>query len=86
MPGAARRPARFPQQISARSVVTNLYVLKCRPEKVPQFARSVPQRLRVVYGALRAEFCVLGLACGALRAELCERSFGYCARMLSFAC
>ena len=70
-------PTRFPQQMSPRGVVANLYVLKSRPEKVPQLARSVPRRLRVVYGALGSAFCVLSFACaGALGAELCVRSFG----------
>ena len=58
----------------ARGVVANLYVLKCRPEKVPQLARSVPRRLRVVYGALGAAFCVLSFAC-ALFMQLCMPSF-----------
>ena len=60
--------------MSARRVVTNLYVLKSRLEKVPQLARSVPQRLRVVYGALGAAFCVLSLAC-ALFMQFCMPSF-----------
>ena len=50
-------------------MVANLYVLKCRPEKVPPLARSVPQRLYVVYGALGAAFVVSSFACPALRAE-----------------
>ena len=64
-------------------MVTNLYVLKCTAQNVPPLGRSVPRRLHLVYGALRAEFCVLLcvrfvhaallaelFACGALRAEL----------------
>ena len=67
-------PTRFPQPMSSRGVVAILSVLKCRPEKVPPLARSVPQRLRVVYGALGAAFCVLSLAC-ALFMQFCMPSF-----------
>ena len=60
--------------MSARGVVTHLYVFKCTAQNVPPLARSVPRRLRVVYGALRAEFCVLSFAC-ALFMQLCLPSF-----------
>ena len=81
--------------MSPRGVVANLYVLKCRPGKVPPLAHSVPRRLHLAYGALGLVFCVLSLAfalfmqfcmpsfaCGALGAELLRAQL--C--VVSFAC
>ena len=73
-------PARFPQLVCPRGLVTNLYVLKCAPEKVPLLAHSVP--LLRAYCLWSFGCCVLSiqlclrLVYAALHAELCVRSFG----------